>query len=84
MHLYTSILKFELLVSPSKIVINQMMMQGSNFKWQQSKALTSDWKQYTTLGTRVKIWGAPAIFFINYSGEPVEIQVRNVSLIRIN
>lgn len=67
-----------------KVVLDQLYMQGSDsFDWTKHPSkLTSDWQTFNTKGSRVRVWGAPVVFFTNSSGQSVTVEVRNTTLHR--
>lgn len=68
-----------------KVVLDQLWMEGSenSFEWtKRPSKLTSDWQTFSTKGSRVRVWGAPVLYFINHSGQPITVEVRNTTLHR--
>lgn len=67
-----------------KVALERLYFQGTDsYDWtKQPSKLTSDWQTFSTKGMRVRVWGAPAVFFRNSSGQPVTVEVRNTTLHR--
>ena len=67
-----------------KVALDRLYFQGTDsYDWtKQPSKLTSDWQTFSTKGSRVRVWGAPALFFTNRSGQSVTVEVRNTTLHR--
>ena len=58
-------------------------IENSQSSWISNPALSTDWQKYSSTGIRTYNAGAVIVYFVNNSGQPVNIQIKNMTLVRI-
>lgn len=70
--------------NPSALKFHEFFVEGSdNWQWDSKPALSTDWRHYSSHGTRNKLWGTWVVYLYNTSDKPVTIWVRNLNLQKV-
>lgn len=71
--------------NPSALKFSEFCVEGSDdWQWDSKPAFSTDWRHYSSHGTRNKLWGTWVTYLYNTSDKPVTIWVRNLSLYKVN